>query len=242
MTFVFRPGLFFVTALALAILVGLGTWQLKRKAWKDAVVERIEAAASAPQADDFGVAFNAWNEGSNEDFRKVRITGVFDHAREAHVFGTRDGVPGYYIFTPMELTSPRTPQGEALYVNRGFVPENAKEPASRPESLVKGEVEVVGAFRSPEAPTGLTRVFLPANQPEENIWHVRQPQSFAYRHGARALPVYVQSSGAENAARLPQPAPATPDLPNRHLEYALTWYGLAAGLLAIFFVMSVRRR
>ena len=131
------PGL--AALVALAILIGLGTWQLQRKAWKEDLIAQIEAraygepGAIVPESD-----WAAWRADQDE-FRKVRVTGTFLHEFEAPVYGLapgeRQGAPlqGYYLITPLKLAS-----GAVVMVNRGFVPTDLRDPARRPESQPHG--------------------------------------------------------------------------------------------------------
>lgn len=229
MTFRFRPGLALATLVALAILLALGTWQLQRRAWKEALVAAVETrAASAPISID--EALSRASKGETVEYQPVFVDGVYDHAREAHVFAARDGVPGYYVFTPL------TRAGAAdVYVNRGFLPDARKGEAAR----VEGAVRVAGILRAPQRLTAIERLVAAKDQPQDNLYFARDPGRF--EGGGRAAPLYVESDGRENAASLPAPALSSADFPNRHLEYALTWYGLAAALLGVYLAYSIRR-
>jgi surfeit locus 1 family protein len=229
MTFRFRPGLALATFVALAILCALGTWQLQRRAWKEALVVAVETrAASAPIS--FDEALSRASKGDAVEYQPVFLEGVYDHAREAHVFAARDGVAGYYVFTPL------TRAGAAdVYVNRGFTPDARKSEAAR----VDGAVRVAGILRAPQRPTAMERLVAAKDQPEDNLYFARDPRRFD--GAASAAPLYVESDGRENAADLPAPALSRADFPNRHLEYALTWYGLAAALLGVYLAYSIKR-
>ena len=143
------PGL--ATLVALAILVGLGTWQLQRKAWKEDLIAQIEARTHGAPGEILPEAYWAgWRAGADE-FRRVRLTGTFLHEHEALVHGPcageRGGPPiqGFYLFTPLRLA-----KGGRVMVNRGFVPTELRDPASRPQSRPQGEAAVTGLVRAPE--------------------------------------------------------------------------------------------
>ncbi|MEM8770198.1 MAG: SURF1 family protein [Pseudomonadota bacterium] len=232
--FHFRPVLTICAALGLAILVSLGSWQLQRLAWKEALIEKVEARASSPPL-SLQSALDALSGGEDLEYARIRIEGVFDHDGEAHVFGTYEGQPGYYIFTPMILTS-----GERIYVNRGFALQNRKSQASRQDSLVSGAVVVTGLIRAAEKRKGVASFFQPADNPDANRWFVRDPARFA-AEGADALNAfYVDSDGSENAAEWPKGGTTRLEFRNRHLEYALTWFGLAGALLAVWMAFSLK--
>ena len=143
------PGL--AALVALAILIGLGTWQLQRKAWKEDLIAQIETRAyGEPGAIIPESEWPAWRADQDE-FRKVRVTGTFLHEFEAPVYGLargeRQGAPiqGYYVITPLKLAS-----GAIVMVNRGFVPTDLRDPGSRLESQPVGEVTITGLVRAPE--------------------------------------------------------------------------------------------
>ena len=160
------PGL--ATLVALAILIGLGTWQLQRMAWKEDLIAQIETRAYGepgailPEAD-----WPSWRADQDE-FRKVRVTGTFLHEFEAPVYGLargeRQGAPiqGYYLITPLKLAG-----GAIVMVNRGFVPTDLRDPARRSESQPQGEVTVTGLVRAPEARNPFTPNDDPARKAEE---------------------------------------------------------------------------
>lgn len=222
------------TALAMALLIGLGSWQLARLAWKTDLVARVTERMAAspvdlpPQAEWPSLDLDAMG------YRRVRATGVFDHAREARVYvnlsephGPLKG-PGYFLLTPLALKG-----GGVVIVNRGFAPEGAADRAARPE----GEVMVSGPLRVPED----RNMFTPADDPAKRLFFARDPQSIAAGLGiAGAAPFTIDADAARNDGGIPQGGETRVTFPNRHLEYALTWYGLAATLAAVFAAFAWR--
>lgn len=228
MTFQFRPGLAVATLLAFAVLCALGTWQLQRRAWKEALISAVETREkSAPIAVDEALSRAA--NGEDVEYRPVFLEGVYDNARAAHVFGARDGVAGVYVFTPLMRNG-----AADIYVNRGFVPEADKNEAAP----VKGVVRVQGIVRAPQRLTAMEKLFAAKDQPRDNLYFARDPARFG---GAAAAPLYVESDGRENPSAYPAPAVSRADFPNRHLEYALTWFGLATTLIGVYLVYSIKR-
>lgn len=227
------------TAIALAILVGLGSWQLARLSWKEALVARVTERMAAdpvpapPRAE--------WNNLDLEAlaYRRVRVEGAFDHAREARVYvnlpdahGRFKG-PGYFIVTPLALKQ----GGGTVLVNRGFVPEPAVDPATRPQGQVAGEVAVTGLLRGPEDRNSFT----PADDPAKRLFFARDPAAIAVGLGiADAAPFTIDADATPNPGGLPQGGETRVSFPNRHMEYALTWYGLAATLAAVFGMFAWR--
>ncbi|HEU6443282.1 MAG TPA: SURF1 family protein [Microvirga sp.] len=231
------PGL--VTLIALAILIGLGTWQLQRKAWKEGLIQQIETRAYGEPGSILPEAeWSGWRADQDE-FRKVRVSGTFLHDLEAPVYGlapgTRQGAPlqGYYIITPLKLST-----GAVVMVNRGIVPIELKDPATRPEGQLDGEVTVTGLVRAPEA----RNAFTPENDPAKNIWFTRDPQAFAEIRGLeRVAPFLIDADATPNPGGWPRGGQTPLTLPNNHLQYALTWYGLALTLIGVFGAFAWKR-
>lgn len=214
--------------LALAILLGLGTWQVKRLYWKEALIADIEERRSAspvPLSDIEAIA----KSGGDIEYRTVSLSGTFDHARERHFFATHQGQTGYYIYTPLTLAD-----GRILFVNRGFVPFEMKEPAKRPNGQVAGEVTITGLSRAPlvAKPSSL----LPDNDIAKNIFYWKDLAAMASSADIppdRLVHLFVDADTAPNPGGWPQGGVTLIDLPNNHLQYAITWYGLAAAFVIV---------
>jgi len=214
------------------ILIGLGTWQVERLAWKEDLITKVEArihepAQGAPaEADWPAINFE------DHEYRHVTAQGRFRHDLEVQVYALVDagpdgsGGPGYWVITPLVQAD-----GATILVNRGFVPIARKDPSTRAEGQVDGLVTVTGLLRMPEA-AGL---FTPESDPGKDSWFVRDPLAIAGAKGLlRTAPFLVDADAAPNPGGLPVGGLTRTAFPNRHLEYALTWYGLAATLVAVF--------
>lgn len=228
----FLPGL--LTLLALAVLLGLGTWQMQRLYWKEDLIRRVEARIAEPAAP---LAPSGWPSLDLQqwEYRPVEASGTFRHDLETRVYalltepkGPLSG-PGYFIMTPLE-----TGEG-AVLVNRGFVPLETKD-FPRPE----GPVTVRGLLRAPEG----RNLFTPSDDPGNRLFYARDPAPIAEALGIKLAPFTIDAVETPPGG-LPQAGETRLNFPNRHLEYALTWYGLAAALLAVFGAFSwsrLRRR
>ncbi len=230
------PGI--ATLVTLAILLGLGTWQLQRMAWKEALIARIEARAyGEPGAITPESAWGSW-QAEGDEFRRVRVTGTFLHEHEAPVHGlapAERGAPaqGFYLFTPLRLGD-----GAVVFVNRGFVPTELRNASTRPLSRPEGEVTVTGLVRAPEE----RGWFHPDDAPQENRWFTRDHRAVASARGLdRVAPFYVEADAAPNPGGWPRGGQTRLTLPNNHLQYALTWYGIAATLIGVFAAFAWRR-
>jgi len=228
------PGL--VALVALATLMALGTWQLERKAWKEALVATLTQRLAGPPAELPAPA--TWDrlDRDADEFRRVTFAAELLHGQEALVYTAGSGLradvsgPGYWVFTPA-----RRPDGSIVMVNRGFVPEGRRDAASRSEGQLAGTVEIVGALRWPEA-RGL---FTPADNPQRNLWFVRDHLAIAAAKGVGPVaPFFTDQEAPLPPGGLPRPGKLAPNLPNNHLQYALTWYGLALVLLVVFVVWA----
>ncbi|MCG5478367.1 SURF1 family protein [Sinorhizobium alkalisoli] len=217
-----------LAGLAFAVLIGLGTWQMQRLEWKEGLIAAIAERRAAPPL-SLGEIEAMAEEGTDIDYRAVGITGVFDHGRERHFFATHQGRTGYYVFTPLMLRDAR-----ALFVNRGFVPFEKKDASTRPEGQLSGTVTITGLARPKlaEKPSSL----VPDNDIAKNIFYWKDLDAMATSAGITAdhvLPFFVDADASQNPSGLPIGGVTQFDLPNNHLQYALTWYGLAAALVGV---------
>jgi surfeit locus 1 family protein len=218
-------------AVALAILVSLGLWQLDRLAWKEGLIATLEQRLAAPPVALPTPAEWPRLTAARDEFLRVTARAQFLNDREALVYTggstMRDatGGPGYWVFTPARLAD-----GALVMVNRGFVPDGKQDPAVRPAGQIVGPADIVGVLRWPEPP-GL---FTPAGDPARNTWFARDSTAMAAAKGLTAAPFYVELESPEPPGGLPHAGRLHPNLPNSHFGYALTWLGLAAVLVGVF--------
>ena len=228
----FRPSLWAtaITLPAVLIMLGLGTWQLDRLSWKVDLQQRVTERVSAPPVplppalDDPG----AW------EFRPVSVTGRFLHEKELHLVARpRRGQVGYEVVTPLLRED-----GRPLLVNRGFVPMDRIDPASRPDGQVAGVITVTGTLRLPQEKGW----FQPGNTPGADSWQRLDLPAMATAAGLpEVAPFVVELSPGQSPGGLPAGVEQHVELPNNHLQYAVTWYSFAA-TLAVIYVLSQRRR
>ena len=218
-----------LSLLAFGILLALGTWQVQRLHWKEALIATIDSRLNAPPVPLAEIEATL-AAGGDVDYQPAAVQGRFLHDKERFFFATFEGQSGWYVYTPLELAD-----GRALFVNRGFVPYDRKDAATRAEGQVAGEVTVTGLARSllGEKPSSL----LPDNEPAKNIYYWKDLPGMANSAGldaARVLPVFLDAGKAANPGGLPRGGVTMVTMPNSHLQYAVTWYGLALALAGVF--------
>ena len=229
-------GLLIPAVLLFAVLVGLGAWQIQRKAWKEGLIAVLnERLAAPPSALPLPGMWPGLDQ-ARDEYRRVKFSAAFDHGREALVYAAASAFrpdvsgPGYWVFTPAHLAA-----GGVVMVNRGFVPEAKREIATRAAGEIAGPVEIVGVMRWPER----REWFSSADSPNSNLWFTRDPRAIAAAKGLPAVaPFYVEQESPIPPGGVPQPGKLVPKLRNEHLQYALTWFGLASVLVVAFGVWA----
>ena len=216
---------------AFGILVGLGIWQLQRMAWKDSLNAQI-AARTGREPVTLSSAIGRWEKTKDVEYLKVRFKGRFRHGAESHYFTVINGQSGWRVITPLETT-----EGRIVMVDRGFVPDAMKQPQTRAQGQIEGEHTITGLARAP----GVQRFFVPDNAPEKNNWFWRDlngmaASSLPARDIKRVVPFFVEQEATSIPGGLPRGGVTRVVLPNTHLQYVLTWFGLAGTLLAVFAV------
>jgi surfeit locus 1 family protein len=236
-------GLLGFTALALAalaVLIGLGVWQLERLQWKEGLIAEIEARSTgAPITIAEALAIAC--QGRDPDYYRVGVEGRFHHDKERYLFAQSlaDGTPGWHVITPLETTG-----GDMVLVDRGFVPDVLKEASSRASGQVEGVVTVTGIVRSPE----IQGSFVPDNEPEANRWFWRDLGAMArsmFPEGTVEMaPFFLDAEKSDVPGGWPEGGQTRLELPNNHLQYAITWFLLALCLLVIYavYVRGLYRR
>lgn len=231
------------TVAGVAILVGLGIWQLDRKTWKENLIATVTARlVRAPE--NLAPRPN-WGEltQGNDEYRRVTFSAEFLPGEEALVYTAGSSFrpdihgAGYWVFAPARL-----PGGSIVVINRGFVPQSRKDPATRAEGAPLGPTDIVGVLRWPEA----RGTFTPADEPRNNVWYARDVTAIAAaKKWDSAASFYVEQEAPVPPGGFPSPGKLSLSLPDNHLQYALTWFGLALGLAGVYVVWlagQLRRR
>jgi surfeit locus 1 family protein len=237
----------FATIVACMVLTGLGVWQLERLWWKEALIERVNARLALPPVPAPPPAEGAAIDLALLEYQPVTVTGVFDHPHEIHVVYSltepkgRAGGPGYFVVTPLKVSG----GAWVVYVNRGFVPQEKRDPAARHEGQVAGEVTITGLLRQP----AVRSWFMPGDDAAANAWFSRDPALYSVAQGQpveRVAPYIIDAAfNPLLPGGLPQGGETIVAFPNSHLGYAITWFGLAlccAGVFAAFARTRLREK
>ena len=210
--------------------VALGVWQLERRVWKLDLIQRVEAGlAAAPVA---APGSGAWRGLSREadEYRRVVATGHFMHENEVAVQAVTELGGGYWVLTPLVT------RDFVVLVNRGFVPPDRRDPATRLAGQAPGQVTVAGLLRLSE-PGG---AFLRSNHPAAGRWYSRDVAAIAATEGiGRVAPYFIDADAQPNPGGFPVGGLTLVHFRNPHLSYALTWFAMAA-LLAFFSLRALR--
>jgi surfeit locus 1 family protein len=226
----FRPRFWptLATLLGLVLLLGLGTWQLQRLAWKTDLIAAAEAGLAQPPQPLVGFAGPL----QALDFRRIAVRGRYLHDA-AFAFGVAAaaGRTGARLVTPLQLEDGRT-----LLVDRGWLPDDLLPPHVPAGLEPQGTIERTGVARYR---AGVHRPwFAPADRPDARRWFIWDLAAMERTLGFPLLPIVLVLEESEGPAGLPRAERVGVDFRNDHLGYALTWYGLAAALLAVYLVFS----
>jgi surfeit locus 1 family protein len=227
----FRPRLAptLFTIPMLLICVALGIWQLQRLEWKSGLIaQRAAAIAASPTRPPQTLA-----EARAMEFYPVIDDGAFLNDKEIFVgaTGPKGGI-GFHLLTPL-----READGRIVFVNRGFIPSERKDPATRPAGQLAGTVHINGLLRLP--PEAKPNWFLPDNRPDLNYWFwIDLPAMAAAAHLAPAdvAAFYIDADATPNPGGWPQGGVTPLNLPNDHLQYAIIWFSFATALVVIYVV------
>lgn len=253
----FRPTLWATLAVlpVLAVLVGLGVWQLQRLDWKAELIALRAERVVSPTLDlvprsrvdriidpgrfdvrlppETGLSVIEGDAAALE-YRPIRLAGTFRHERAVHLVSRiLNGRVGEHVITPLALA-----QGGVVLVDRGWVPPRAGADDARDYDRPEGRIVVEGHIRL----FGERSRFTPDNAPQTDTWYWLDPAALAQRldeEPVRAFYVQAAPAGADTPPIGSLPAIA---LRNPHLQYALTWFGVAGALVGVYVAFHTRRR
>lgn len=232
------------TLLMVALFVGLGVWQLQRRIEKHALIAALsERLAAAPLSLPPPSEWSALNS-DRDEFRRVSFTATYQARLDAMVYSSGSAIradisgPGTWAFLPARLAD-----GDTVAVNAGFVPNTMQDRSVQDRSvaqLITGKpVAMTGYIRFPEAGGILT----PDVEHAKRLWFARDHLAMAQALGwDKVAPFYIDLETPVPPGGIPKPGPLTVQLKDDHLQYAITWFGLAGAVSIAFLVWARGRR
>jgi len=237
------------TLVMVALFVGLGVWQLQRRIEKHALIAALtERLAAAPGALPSPAQWSALTP-AHDEFRRVSFAATYEPRPDAMVYSSGSAVredisgPGTWAFLPAAL-----PGGETVVINAGFVQNTMQDRTQQDRAvtrLITNEpVTLTGYIRFPEAAGVLT----PAENMAKRLWFTRDHLSMAHalgwgQDGRLVAPFYIDLEQPVPASGIPKPGPLDVHLKDDHLQYAITWFGLAGAVVIAFGVwLRAQRR
>jgi surfeit locus 1 family protein len=224
-----RPALW-PTLISLPIFVvalGLGLWQMERREWKRDILDRMAVnQAARPLALDELLR----GDPLSHEYGRVKFAGTFLHDKEFYLAArSLKNTVGLQVVTPL-----KTDDGRVVLFERGWIPQEKKDPARRTEGQLAGKVELTGIVRR----TQEQRQFAPDNVPERNVWfHVDVPLMRSMAGGKpdpKLDTFFLEADATPNPGGVPVGGQTRLDIPNDHLQYAITWFLIAAALAGVY--------
>jgi surfeit locus 1 family protein len=236
------------TLAMVALFAGLGLWQLQRRVEKHALIAALtERLAAAPGSLPSPAQWSALTPATDE-FRRIRFAATYQPLPDAMVYSSGSAVredisgPGTWAFLPAAL-----PTGETVVINAGFV-QNTMQDRDQQDRAVARLITnepgtLTGYLRFPEAAGALT----PAENPAKRLWFTRDHLAMARAlgwggDGLKVAPFYIDLEQPVPASGVPKPGPLEVHLKDDHLQYAITWFGLAGAVVIAFGVWLFGQR
>ena len=214
------PALF--GAIGTGLLLWLGFWQLQRLEWKQAYLDDINARIHAAP-----VALPERPDRSGDKFLAVNVSGQVE-GPEIHVLASRKQIgAGYKVITAFV-----TEDGRRILLDRGFIPISAKNDPRAPKPLT-----VTGNLHWPDE----TDKYTPLPDTAANIWFARDVDALARALDTEPVLIMASSDTGDGIEAFPV---STGGIPNDHLNYAITWFLMAAAWLGmtVFLLWRIKRR
>ncbi len=224
-----RPALW-PTLISMPILVlslTLGTWQLERREWKRDILDRMAMnQAAAP------ISLEELLKGDplRHEYGRVKVAGTFEHDKEFHLAArSLKNKVGLQVVTPL-----KTDDGRVVLFDRGWIPSEKKDPPKRAEGQIAGRVELTGVVRRSQ----VRRQYAPENVPDKNVWfHVDVPlmrQLAGAPRDPKLDTFFFDADAAPNPGGVPVGGQTRLDIPNDHMQYAITWFLIALAMIGVY--------
>lgn len=231
------PTLFTVPTLILTL--ALGVWQVQRLHWKQDLIDTLQersALAPIPLPKESQTGGPLTEE--EHEFIPVTVTGTFDHEHEFNLLNrSLNGKPGINVVTPLLMEN-----GDAILINRGWVPFELQDVEDRRQGQVPGKVTITGLLRFGKPQSWIQEQVVPPNEPQNNAWFTLDTAQMAEIAGLSSLPDhYILSGERDVPGGYPVGRQWRVDIRNNHFEYAITWFSMAISLSVIYVIYHWRR-
>ncbi len=191
----------------------LGTWQIYRLQWKLDLINEINNGLSSKPI--------IYSNKNIINYQKVKFNGIFDFEKQIYLYSLNSkGTPGYDVITPIKINSK-----EILLVNRGWIKKDLKRNKNINRIETKYFEGIIKKIPKPNP-------FKPENDIDKNVWFSLKLEDLQNFTGYKLsnFVLFLQN----NQNNLVENKVVSPDLPNNHLKYAITWYSVALSILLYF--------
>jgi surfeit locus 1 family protein len=217
----------------LVVLLYLGVWQVQRHYWKADLLEKLQTRSEStpvmltPEMIVPGASLEKTLQ--DLEFQRVLIKGQLLHDKELYLLNrSLNGNPGLHVLTPLRRSG-----GDVVMIDRGWAPFEKRDPKTRLQGQLKGEVTVEGILRLMKGRSSFTL----DNEPMKNTWFFWDAAEMAEATGLDSLPKYYVMAAKDPAAGVfPVGSQWRLDVRNNHIEYAITWLSLFFALIVIYIV------
>ena len=229
------------------LLAGLGTWQLFRLHAKLDLIDKRAASLTGNPVSMYDIEAGM-EHGYDVDFLRVRLTGSYRHNASRYIYRARGKRPGYQLITPFIDNS-----GFIVFVDRGFIDQQMREaPVAGDTRAPEGEISITGVTRNRASDRNM---FSPDADMKQGIWYwydlvgvsASMPDDLLDGYEGpvpitSAVFVQLEPGGEPGTGKWPDPEDLKVELPNNHLQYALTWYALAVVLVVMGWLFMRKQR
>ena len=198
---------------SIILFCSLGTWQIYRLQWKVDLINEINNGLNSEPV--------FYSNTNIKNYQKVKFSGIFDFEKQIYLYSlNKKGKPGYDIITPLKINS-----NEILLINRGWIQKDRKDSKNINKVESNSYVGILKKITKPNP-------FKPNNDIENNIWYSLKLTDLEDFTGYKLsnFVLFLQN----NQNNLVENKIVSPDLPNNHLKYAITWYSVAFSILLYF--------
>ena len=198
---------------SIILFCSLGTWQIYRLQWKLDLINEINYGLNSESV--------PYSKKNIINYQKVKFSGTFDFEKQIFLYSLNsNGKPGYDIITPIKINS-----NEILLVNRGWISNDLKNNKNINKMKSKSFEGIVKKISKPNP-------FKPENDIKNNVWYSLKLEDLQNFTGYKLTNFVLYLQNSEN--NLVEKKIISPDLPNNHLKYAITWYSVALSILLFF--------